>query len=71
MTLKIKVLANVSYLLNDPRPKIRILINPLLQQKSNYDNISVSLVSIHTTIWDFQTYETRVTHIMSISKTIT
>lgn len=70
MTLKIKVMVNVSYLLNDPRSKIRISINSLLQQKSNYDNISVSFVSIDKTIWDSQTYETRVTHVMSILNTI-
>ena len=70
MTLKIKVMANVSYLLNDPRPKITISINSLLQQKSNHDNFSVSLVSIHMTIWDSQTYETRVTYVMRILKTI-
>ena len=64
MTLKIKVMANVSYLLNDPRLKITISINSLLQQKSNHDNFSVSLVSIHMTIWDSQTYETRVTYVM-------
>ena len=65
-------MVNVSYLLKDPRPKIRISINPLLQQKSNYDNIdiSASFVSIHKTIRDSQTYETRVTHVMSILKTI-